>query len=88
MSQHRRSTPEPTPPVPRTGEGTATSRLPAPLTPILGRDEEMTWVGALLDGDTTRLVTLTGPGGVGKTRLAIEVAHRLGPGSGARACPR
>ncbi len=51
-------------------------RLPAPLTPIVGRAKEVEAVAALLGGN--RLVTLTGPGGVGKTRLALEVAHRIG----------
>ncbi|MCZ2860857.1 AfsR/SARP family transcriptional regulator [Blastococcus sp. VKM Ac-2987] len=52
------------------------ARLPAPLTPIVGRAEEVDAVAALLGA--SRLVTLTGPGGVGKTRLALEVAHRIG----------
>ncbi|MCF6506614.1 AfsR/SARP family transcriptional regulator [Blastococcus sp. MG754426] len=52
------------------------ARLPAPLTTIVGRAEEVDAVGALLAG--SRLVTLTGPGGVGKSRLALEVAHRIG----------
>jgi predicted ATPase/DNA-binding SARP family transcriptional activator len=48
--------------------------MPGQLTRLLGRDDELTRTGALL-GDT-RLVTLTGPGGVGKTRLAVELAGR------------
>ena len=51
----------------------------APLTSFVGRDEEVAQVGKLLAGD--RLVTLTGPGGAGKTRLAAELA-RAGQGSG------
>ncbi len=54
----------------------ATGPLPVPLTPILGRDHEIDQVLALLDRDDLRLVTLLGPGGVGKTRLAREVARR------------
>ncbi|MFJ2785871.1 MULTISPECIES: ATP-binding protein [unclassified Streptomyces] len=46
--------------------------LPAPLTSFIGRDEERAELAAAWDG--TRLVTLTGPGGVGKTRLALEAA--------------
>ena len=49
--------------------------LPAQLTSFVGRDEELNRVAKLLD--EARLVTLTGPGGTGKTRLAIEAAARL-----------
>jgi predicted ATPase/transcriptional regulator with XRE-family HTH domain len=55
-------------------------RLPAPTTSIVGRDGDVTAVGRLLRGSTTRLVTVTGPGGVGKTRLAAEVAWRVAAG--------
>lgn len=54
-----------------------TAVIPVPLTSFLGREQEIRDVLALLDRDETRLVTLTGPGGVGKTRLAIEVARRI-----------
>ncbi|WP_197681591.1 BTAD domain-containing putative transcriptional regulator [Actinopolymorpha singaporensis] len=50
--------------------------LPAQLTSFVGRDEDVERVGALLG--TGRLVTLLGPGGVGKTRLAVEVAASHG----------
>ena len=50
--------------------------LPAPATPFVGRRTEVDAVTALLRGDT-RLVTLTGPGGAGKTRVALRAAHEL-----------
>ncbi|MBG0812780.1 BTAD domain-containing putative transcriptional regulator [Planomonospora sp. ID82291] len=49
--------------------------LPAHLTPLIGRADELERIRALLGGG--RLVTLTGPGGTGKTRLATEAAGRL-----------
>ncbi|MFD8217365.1 BTAD domain-containing putative transcriptional regulator [Streptomyces sp. NPDC059697] len=55
------------------GTGPAHRRLPAQLTRFIGRDGELARIGALLTQE--RLVTLTGPGGAGKTRLAIELAH-------------
>ncbi len=48
--------------------------LPRPPTPLVGREKEVTAVLALLSAPDVRLVTMTGPGGVGKTRLALEVA--------------
>ncbi|MGW5743169.1 BTAD domain-containing putative transcriptional regulator [Amycolatopsis sp. NPDC003861] len=48
--------------------------LPAPLTSFLGRDDDLARLGALLT--TGRLVTVLGPGGAGKTRLALEAARR------------
>jgi predicted ATPase len=49
--------------------------VPATLTSFVGRDEELTQLRKLLGSG--RLITLTGPGGVGKTRLAAEIAGRL-----------
>jgi predicted ATPase/DNA-binding SARP family transcriptional activator len=51
--------------------------LPAPPTPLLGREAELTEAVDLLRSGSARLVTLTGPGGIGKTRLAIEVARAV-----------
>ena len=51
----------------------AVGRLPRPLTPLIGRRREIAEIGSLLE--CHRLVTLTGTGGLGKTRLAIQVAE-------------
>jgi non-specific serine/threonine protein kinase len=55
------------------------NNLPAPLTSFVGRDEEMRALSRLLGGSppAARLITLTGAGGVGKTRLALEAGARL-----------
>ena len=52
----------------------ATSRLPADVTPLVGRDEAMSELDGLMHDPNVRLITLTGPGGTGKTRLATAVA--------------
>jgi predicted ATPase len=60
----------------RTAEPAA-HNVPVPLTSLIGRSRELDGIGEVLR--RTRLVTLTGPAGVGKTRLATEVArHQIG----------
>ena len=51
--------------------------LPTPPTPIVGRQQELADLTRLLTADGARLVTLTGPGGTGKTRLCLEIGHTL-----------
>jgi predicted ATPase len=51
--------------------------LPVPLTPFVGRERQVAEVRQALVGPEARLLTLSGPGGTGKTRLAIEVARQL-----------
>jgi len=55
----------------------SSSNLPIILTPLLGRDEEVVALTDLLARDNVRLVTLIGPPGVGKTRLAAHIAAQL-----------
>jgi predicted ATPase len=50
------------------------TNLPIPATPFLGRERELAEVGELLSRDDVRLLTLTGAGGSGKTRLALQAA--------------
>lgn len=57
----------------------AVSHLPAPLTSFIGRAETISQLCDLLDDH--RLVTIVGPGGIGKTRIALEVAYRFRDGS-------
>ncbi|MFN8661489.1 MAG: LuxR C-terminal-related transcriptional regulator [Thermomicrobiales bacterium] len=55
----------------------APATLPLPLTSLVAREQEVAQVGALVRKSDVRLLTLTGPGGVGKTRVAIEVATHV-----------
>ncbi len=54
--------------------------LPAALTGFVGREQEIATLRHLLAGRETRLLTIQGPGGAGKTRLAVEVARACEPG--------
>ncbi len=62
----------PPPPAPR-------HNLPAPLASFIGRERELDELHQLVIGQGCRLVTVTGPAGCGKTRLAVEAARRLLP---------
>jgi predicted ATPase/serine/threonine protein kinase len=64
----------PTPAVP--GEKDRT-KLPPPAGPLLGRTDDLTAVLGALRDDAVRFLTLTGPGGTGKTRLALEVGSSV-----------
>src|SRR4029079_6857216 len=60
---------------PRIVSAMSGAELPAQLTRMVGRRRELGQIGELLDRDSVRLLTLVGPGGGGKTRLAIAVAE-------------
>ena len=55
----------------------ASSLLPTPPTALLGRVDEVATIGALLMRDDVRVLTLAGPGGIGKTRLALHMAAEM-----------
>ena len=56
----------------------APQKLPVPSSPLIGRERELDEIPVVLFDPDVRAVTLTGPGGTGKTRLSIELASRMG----------
>lgn len=60
-----------------TAQRSPTVRLPTPLTTLIGREREVAAIVARLNDPAVRLLTLTGPGGIGKTRLAIAAARAV-----------
>ncbi len=71
------SQPQPAPLLPFPDRERPSAPLPAPLAGFVGRDRELGALCGFLRRRGVRLVTLTGPGGVGKTRLAIAAAERV-----------
>jgi predicted ATPase/DNA-binding SARP family transcriptional activator len=60
----------------RAASSPARSDLPQPLTRLVGRERELTALAGLMADPDVRMITFTGPGGVGKTRLLLELARR------------
>lgn len=75
MPQAMYSFPQPQPP--SEGSTPAHLHLPAQVTPLVGREREVENASALMRRADVRLLTLTGPGGVGKTRLSLQIAHEV-----------
>lgn len=67
-------------PEPASVSNPSRSPLPVPPNPLIGREFEHAEIVRLIQDPQCRLLTLTGPGGIGKTRLALEAARHLAPG--------
>ena len=65
--------------VARRDAGAAAISLPRPVTRLVGRERELDGADGLMADPDVRIITLTGPGGVGKTRLLLELARRQEP---------
>jgi non-specific serine/threonine protein kinase len=65
--------------LPSVSDWEGASPPPLPRAPLFGRERDVETVRSLLRRDDVALVSLTGPGGVGKTRLALQVAHEAVP---------
>ena len=64
-------------PAPARAKPAESSKLPVPRTPLIGRETALAAAARLVRRDTVRLVTFTGPGGIGKTRLALQLVSDL-----------
>ncbi len=69
----------PAPAPPAVAPARRASALPQPLTRLIGRERELAALAAMMADPDVRLITLAGPGGVGKTRLILELARRQEP---------
>jgi len=69
------NTPAPPQAIPINSTPPLNTNLPATVTPFLGRERELAELARLLADPNFRLLSIVGPGGMGKTRLAIEAAH-------------
>jgi len=68
------------------GASFPSSNLPSLSTPLIGRDRDVAAIKRLVTRDDVRWVTLTGPGGVGKSRLSVQVASELSEPFGGAVC--